>query len=131
MRIEEGLATKLRATSGVSTLVGSRIYPIKAPQDTTTAHIVYDFLGGEDVGAHDGDTGLRQGRISYTCLAPTYAAAKGVAGAVRAALMGFSGSLGTGAPVVRIPQTYEDEDLYDDTLQMYLVVVDFELFWSG
>lgn len=129
MRIEEALATKLRATTAVTALVSTRIYPLKAPQDTTTAHIVYDMLGGENIGAHDGFSGLSTGRLSYTCLAPTYAAAKAAAAAVRAALTGFSGTLSTLA--VRIPQTYEDEDLYDDTLGLYLSVVDFEVYWSG
>ncbi len=129
MRIEEALATKLRETADVSALVGTRIYPTKAPQNTTTAHIIYDLLGGADVAGHDGWESLRTGRISYTCLAPSYGAAKAVAEAVRMELTGFRGVLS--GLTVSVPQAYEDADLYDDLLGLYLVVVDFEMHWRG
>jgi hypothetical protein len=129
MRIEEALATKLRGTTAIADLAGNRIYPTKAPQNTKTAHIIYDLLGGADVTGHDGWEQLRTGRISYTCLAPTYGAAKAVAEAVRLALTGFRGVLS--GLTVSIPQAYEDADLYDDLLGLYLVVVDFEMHWRG
>jgi hypothetical protein len=127
VRIEEALATKLRNTQSVSALVGNRIYPTKAPQNTKTAHIIYDLLGGADVAGHDGWGQLRTGRISYTCLAPSYGAAKAVAEAVRLSFSGFRGVLS--GLTVSIPQAYEDADLYDDLLGLYLVVVDFEMHW--
>ncbi len=129
MRIEEALATKLRNTESVSALVGNRIYPTKAPQGTKDAYIIYDLLGGADVAGHDGWGQLRTGRISYTCLAPTYGAAKAVAEVVRLTLTGFRGVLS--GLTVSIPQAYEDADLYDDLLGLYLVVVDFEMHWRG
>lgn len=129
MRIEEALATKLRETASVSALVGTRIYPTTAPQNTTSPHVIYDLLGGADVAGHDGWESLRTGRISYTCLAPTYSAAKAVAEAVRLALTGFRGILS--GLTVSIPQAYEDADLYDDLLELYLVVVDFEMHWRS
>lgn len=129
MRIEEALATKLRETANVNALVGNRIYPTKAPQGTNTPHVIYDLLGGADVAGHDGWESLRTGRISYTCLAPTYGAAKAVAEAVRLALTGFRGVLS--GLTVSMPQAYEDADLYDDLLGLYLVVVDFEMHWSN
>jgi hypothetical protein len=129
VRIEEALAAKLRSTPGVSALVGSRIYPARAPQGTTAAYVVYDLLGGENVSAHDGFGGLRSGRISFACCAPKYGEAKAVAEAVRLALAGWRGTLG--GLDVSIPQAFEDEDLWDDTLSLYVIVVDFELFWRG
>ena len=129
MRIEEALATRLRETAGVNALVGTRIYPTKAPQGTKAPHIIYDLLGGADVAGHDGWESLRTGRISYTCLAPSYGSAKAVAEVVRLALTGFRGNLS--GLTVSIPQAYEDADLYDDLLGLYLVVVDFEMHWSN
>ena len=129
MRIEEALVTWLRGLPALAALVGTRIYPAKAPQGTTAAYIVYDMLGGEDVTAHDGFTGLRTGRISFSCGAGSYALAKSVAEAVRMALAGFRGSLS--GLTVSIPQGFEDEDLWDDTLGLHVVVVDFEMHWSG
>lgn len=129
MRIEEALSTKLRSTAAVSALVGNRIYPGKAPQGTTSAYVVYDLLGGENVGAHDGFTGLRSGRISFACCAPKYGEAKAVAEAVRLALAGWRGV--QGALEISVPQVFEDEDLWDDTLSLYVIVVDMELYWRG
>ncbi len=129
MRIEEALAGYLRSRPGVSALVGTRIYPLKAPQATEAAHVVYGLAGGLHSGGHDGPDGLRSGRISFACTARSYAGAKSVAEAVRAELGGLSATLSGLA--VRIPVSYEDEDLYDDTVGLYVVVVDFELFWSG
>jgi hypothetical protein len=127
VRVEEALTTKLRADATVAALVGSRIYPVKAPQATTSAYLVYDLLGGEDHTAHDGFGGLRSGRISYSCCAPKYGEAKAVAEAVRGALAGWKG-VQSGLEIA-VPQTYEDEDLWDDTLSLYVIVVDLELFW--
>jgi hypothetical protein len=129
VRIEEALATKLRETASVNALVGTHIYPTKAPQNTKQAHIIYDLLGGADITGHDGWQGLRTGRISYTCLAPSYGAAKTIAEAVRVSLTGFRGVLS--GLTVSIPNAYEDADLYDDLLGLYLTVVDFEMHWKG
>jgi hypothetical protein len=129
VRIEEALTTKLRATPAISALVGNRIYPTKAPQATTSAYIVYDMLGGEDHTAHDGFGGLRSGRISYACCAPKYGEAKAIAEAVRMALAGWKGTLS--GLEISVPACYEDQDLWDDTLSLYVIVVDMELFWRG
>lgn len=129
MRVEEALTAKLRGTTAVGALVGSRIYPGKAPQGTTVAYVVYDLLGGENVGAHDGFSGLRSGRISFSCCAPRYGEAKAVAEAVRLALAGWRGV--QGGLEISVPQVFEDEDLWDDTLSLHVVVVDMELFWRA
>ena len=129
MRIEEVLTARLRTDPGVSALVGNRIYPGKAPQGTTSAYIVYDLLGGENVGAHDGFTGLRSGRISFASCAPKYGEAKAVAEAVRLALAGWRGV--QGGLEISVPQVFEDEDLWDDTLSLHVIVVDMEMYWRG
>jgi hypothetical protein len=129
VRIEEALVAKLKATSGVTSLVSTRIYPVKAPQDTQASYIVYDLMGGTDEVVHSGMDGLRNARISFSCHGTTYAAAKAVAEAVRTALGGFNGT--QSGLAVRIPVVMEDVDLYDDSLSLYLAVVDMEMYWSG
>jgi hypothetical protein len=129
MRIEEALVTHLRGVPGVTNLVGTRIYPVKAPQDLREAYMVYDSIAGEDEIAHDGVAGLRRSRLSYSCCAPTYAQAKSVAEAVRVALAGFSGVLS--GTTVRVYEVFEDVDLYDDELTLYVTVVDVGMYWTG
>lgn len=129
MRVEEALATRLRASPAVTSLVSTRIHPARAPQGTKEAYVVYDLIGGENVAAHDGFTGLRTGRISFSCCAGKYAEAKAVAEAVRTALAGWRGH--ARALEVVVPRVYEDEDGWDDTLALYVIVVDMELYWRG
>lgn len=129
MRVEEALVTRLQGNEALGALVGARIYPAKAPQATKAAYVVYDLIGGENVAAHDGFSGLRTGRISFSCCAGRYAEAKAVAEAVRMALAGWRGQVG--ALEVVVPRVYEDEDGWDDVLSLYVIVVDMELYWRG
>lgn len=127
MRVEEALVTKLRATSAVSTLVSTRIYPSHAPQTATTPYVVFDLVGGNVLGTHDGGSSLRDGRVSFSCIASTYASAKAIAKAIKGTLSGLKETLSGVA--VAIHTTYEDEDMYDDLLSLHVVVTDFELIW--
>jgi hypothetical protein len=93
MSIETGLYSELTGDAGVSALVSTRIYPLQVPQDVAMPAVAYQQISGSPEYAHDGDSGLNWARFQFTCQAETYAGAKALAVAVKAALSGASGTM--------------------------------------
>ena len=94
--LEVGLYAFLAADSGLSALVGTRIYPLLLPQEPTLPAVVYQRISTNPLGhSNDGPDHLVRVRMQFRCHAATLLAAKGVADAVRAALDGYSGTMGT------------------------------------
>lgn len=100
MEIEAGLYSKLSGTAAVTALVGTRMYPLAAPQTAAMPNLAWQWISGRPGIAHGYAAGTAAGtagaeaRIQITCLAATYTAAKALAAAVRTALHGASGSWG-------------------------------------
>lgn len=95
MTIEQGLYTHLAADGGVSALVSTRIYPQVIPQDVDLPAIAYQKISAPRDHTHDGPSGLVRARMQITCAGASYAVAKTLSEAVRAALDGFSGTMGS------------------------------------
>lgn len=97
--IEEALVAELLADVSVSGLIGTRVYPLLIPQDAILPAIAYQTIGAPDDYRHDGASEYRDVRMQLTCQADNYAAAKGLARAVRNCLSGYVGTLGSLNPV--------------------------------
>jgi hypothetical protein len=82
----------LASDTGVSALVGTRIYPEVAPDEADLPLIVYTVRTVEGV---DGNAPIMRCNVTANCYAATDAAADAVGVAVRAVLDGFDGN-GTG-----------------------------------
>lgn len=95
MILEEGIYAHLTDDAGVAALVGTRIYPLQVPQDVTLPAVAYQRISGPRDHAHDGPTGLVRARVQFSALGSTYLEAKTVTEALRAALDGFKGTMGT------------------------------------
>lgn len=122
--IEQALLTALAADAPLTALVGTRIYPVTAPQGTAAAYVTYEKVTGNPYHDHGGSGNLRWARISYMCHAPTYSQAKAVADAIRDVLDGYRGTLDD----VSIGSILSEEDAdigLDDVTRMQLVAVDF------
>lgn len=100
MVIEEALYAHLAASAGVAALVSARIYPQTIPQDIALPAIAYQRISGVREYSHGGPSQLAHPRFQFTCQAATYAAAKSLANAVRAALSGYRGTMGGAGGVV-------------------------------
>lgn len=111
MTVETDLYDTLAAAAGVTALVSTRIYPIKAPESATQPYIVYSLIQADrfDTLAGSGDPALY--RFQIECIGTTYASSKSVAAAVIAALQGNG---------------YEQSqyDIYDDVAQRHSRFVD-------
>lgn len=91
MTITAGLAQFL-IDSG---LVGSRVYPLKIPQEQVLPAIAYQRIDTPRVKSHSGPSGLAAPRFQLTIQCTTYESMSAVARGVRERLNGFTGMMGT------------------------------------
>ena len=123
--IESALYTKLSTDSGVSALVGDRIYPLIVAQGALSPSIRYQTVTKSRESAMGSDSGITFARIQIDSFASTYLAAKTVAEAVRGALQRFRGTV-IGIEI----QSLFIEDMpesYDDKVKMYTVTQDINI----
>ena len=130
--IEEAIYAHLTGNSGVAALVSTRIYPLTIPQDIALPAIAYQRISGPRIAAHDGPTGVARARIQITCQAPTYAAAKGLAMAVRQALDTFSGEVTVSGNKVMVEAAMlaNEWDGYEVVTGQSTVRVDFQILYK-
>ncbi len=112
--IQERLYNYLRFDAGVAALVGTRVYPVRLPQQPTLPAITYQRVDGIPQYSHSGRSDLVQSRIQVSCWALTYAAVIDLVDAVKAATDTFPED----ATVEDMP------DMYDPETQVYHVPVD-------
>lgn len=121
--LEEGLVTYLKANGGVAALVGTRVYPLILPQEATYPALAYMVVSDDRPQSHSGPTGLATPRIQIDCWGATYGATKLLERAVRLALEGYVGAMGS----VTVRGVFLDtaQDLFDEEAQKYRVRMDF------
>lgn len=124
MTLESQLYRILSADSGVSALVSARIYPLVIPQDVALPAIAYQRISGPRDHDQLGPTGLQEARMQFTVQASSYASAKAVSEAVRAALDGFGGKSGILATFLE-----NEFDSDSDRLDSVTVRADYKLWY--
>ena len=114
--IEEGLLYHLQNTAGVAALVSTRVYPNKLPETVTFPAITYQRIDSPRVLTHDtsGATGTARPRFQFDAWGTTYASAKAVTDAIRAALNGYVGAMGTGGSTVTVQSSLIQDERFDD-----------------
>lgn len=114
MTIDEALGYFFKNTAGISALVSDRVYINRLPQTVTLPAITYQRISTPRVLAHDtsGATGTAYPRFQVDAWATTYASAKAITDAVRAALNGYKGTMGSGGAVTVQGALVQDE-IYD------------------
>ena len=86
MSIETDLYSTLTGDAGVSSLVGTRVYPNPAPEGASKPLISYQLVAGTRISTIPGTGDAIRKRIQINCHANTYSSAKAVAAAVISAL---------------------------------------------
>lgn len=133
-----GAATraKLLATTGVSTLLGTRVYPDRLPQGATLPAAVYHLISLREEVDLAGLTGVGHGRVQVDAWAETRLAANALALAIRNALAtsGGRGTWGTVyvsgcVPTSERYDTQEQDDGSDDV--QYITQRDFLISFNG
>ena len=111
MSIETNLYSTLTGDSGVSSLIGTRVYPNLAPEGAANPLVTYQLVAGSREATIAGVGDAVRKRIQLSCHANTYSSAKAVAAAVISALEGDG-------------YCELEYDLYDPTTQTHTVIVD-------
>jgi hypothetical protein len=128
--VEQMVVQELLATPAVTALVGSRIYPQMAPQNTTADYLTYELVSEKPLQDLGGTGSLARVRLSVLCHAVSYAGAKGAAEAVRARLDGFRGTM-QGVTVGSLLVEMEADAGWDPETRMHVVGVDFRGYVQG
>lgn len=128
MRAEKVINTLLNAASGVTALVGARIYPLQLPQDSVLPALVYEHVVSTELTTIDAASAyaLMQARIEVTVLAKDYATQKTLIEEVRKAL-NYQRGVVAGVSVASIVRDTLGPDLRDDDLQVYSQAIDFHV----
>jgi Protein of unknown function (DUF3168) len=89
--MEEAIIDKLLASSGVTALVQTRVYPGTRAQGSALPAIVFNMISANPSYSDDGEDGISEARIQLDCWGASYSSAKKTARAVKAALSAFQG----------------------------------------
>ena len=90
MSLETGLYTALTEDSGISALVGTRIYPEIMPQGVTYPAISYQRVSTVRTTMLSGVDDFTEARIIIDCWDSSYSGAKALAAAVKSAIDGVT-----------------------------------------
>lgn len=119
-----GALVKARLTgySGTSAIVGTRVYPLRLPQNPTYEAITYQRISN---GPQNGSTEIRESRWQINCWAQTYAEAHTLAGQVKAAFENWTDD--------NIKMAYVANEIDDDNdeVKVYRTIVDVMLVTTG
>ena len=110
---------KLTTTAGVTTLIGSRCYPVEVPLEADLPAVHYDVQLADAV---DGSAPMAPAQVTVGCLAHTEAGAHGLASAVHTALDGMTRySGGTWLRSLALLNRTEDRDADTNIWRVLLV----------
>ena len=116
----------LAENAGVSSIVSTRIYPLKLPQNPTYEAISYQRISNT---GQDGTSTLRQSRWQINCWASTYGEAQALATAVKDALEEYVAISET--PGINMARVVNELDDWDEESDVYRVMIDVILHTTG
>lgn len=124
---------RLKAVSGVTDLVSTRIWTGRLGSDTLEA-IRLAEVGQRHDHLMGADSGVVTERVQVDCYGNTVAEAKALAAAVKAALNRQSGTLGTVAVqdiAIETEAEYYEDDASLDGARVYRVMQEYTVYWEG
>ncbi len=126
MTIEEGLYAYLSTYLDLTALIKKRIYPQQIPESATIPAVTYFKVSTErprsSIGGHDSITNTV---FQISIFGLTYAEVEAIGDQVHAALLNYSGLMGTVA--VQGCFCVSEIDGYDDTAKEYYQYIDYQI----
>lgn len=122
MSIEDAIYTHATDDAGISALIGARIYPGYASQNTTVPYIVYQRISSVPINLLAADTDITEARWQFNCYGTSYPSAVAVVEAVRTAFARYSGTVAS----IEILDVFIENvvDRYDDEQKLFQIAVD-------
>ena len=127
MAIEATLYTRLTTHAGLSALVVDRVFPNHLPQDVTYPAISYRRVTSSRPSNFGADAGIVRARFQIDVWASSYDSASAVREQVRLALQRWSNTAGT---VVQDTFFIDDQELYEDDIDVHHFPLDFEIIYE-
>jgi len=128
MSLEKAVRAVLTSDSTVSSLVASRVYPMRRPQGSALPAIVYSNVFTEQNQSVATQSGIRRTRLSVDCISSTYGGVKTLRDAVESALVNYSGT-GSGETIysLRLESAVDldQENIPGSQFGAFRVVMDF------
>lgn len=117
MTIEAGLFDYLSTHATVSADIGTRVYPVKLPQNPTFPCASYTTSGADRHSTFSGQNDFVGMNIDIDCWGETYSDAKDLQTKIRGAVQNYQGLMGT----VNVDSVfvYDPVDVYEDSVQAY------------
>ncbi len=114
--------TFLLANTALAALIGTRIYPLQLPQNAVLPAVVQQTVSDVHELHQSGPAGYPTARVQYDCWGASYLSARAVAAALRMAVDGTYGAMGTmNVWAARVGNMI---DLLDAETKRYRVLVD-------
>jgi len=107
--VEEALVARLGSVSALTDLVGTRISPLRAPENEPVPYVVYQRIAGTREVAFGADPGMARARIQVSAWDASYSGVKAVQTQLRLALERWRGTVNG----VEILDTFIETDLDD------------------
>jgi len=126
MTIEAAINATLAAHSGITAIVGTKIYPGNAGQDATLPWLVFRNVSDNPAHVLGGLPTLTEARFEFTAYAATYKQAAEISGQVKLCLRGFTGVMGgTGGVNVSACLDQGGPNAYEGDPKVFLSSTDF------
>lgn len=120
------LFTYLQTISALTTLVSTRMYPLRLPQKPTLPALVIQKIARPRVYSHSGDSNLANPTYQISCWAETHEGAVALEVQLETALTGFSGTMGAETVYAAFIANVLDD--FEPDTALYRQIVDVE-FW--
>lgn len=105
------LVAFLLAHPALAALIDNRLWATRAPQKVDAPYVVWQTVSGFESYAHDGPTGLEEGRVQFNIFADTVSACEEIRDAIKDRIAGMNGALGA---TVRVGFCFFDNDIDQD-----------------
>lgn len=133
MILEEGLHAHLIANAPLAASVGTRIYPMRLPEQFTAPAVTYQRILTNRPHSHDETTsGVANPRLQIDVWSFDYLSAKNTNTLVKNALKGFKGAFTVGAENIRIDGVLlaGERDFIQPEQDLYRISSEYSL-WYG
>ena len=125
--ISNAIYSFMIATAGITSLTGTRIYPMILPVGHAWPAITYHGDDHNLIQTYDGQTGLTRSYYQIDAWAQTYIEAQQLATAIRAAFKNCTGSMGA-VSVSHVTLDTGPIAIYEDNLEAFRVSQTFSLW---
>ena len=135
MTLQTSLYASLAAYAGLTALVGTRIYPVRAPQDVTLPYVVLHRISGVREQTITRSVGSTSVRVQASCFSDRYTTdgsnygADEVRAQVRAAFLAYV--TGSGGVTIHDLELGTDIDEYEDDTRLFHCITEAVILAGG